>query len=179
MFEFEFFYDATVYDVIDWLREAHGLSIRKVAALASISPTTLTSMLDRRPAKVTFRTLDAIAQVFGLHWEDLYNYEDEHVPEVDATGKVPSFINAEDLKRIMSRLKDLSVSPVKATRSLNTRRPERKTTSSSEEFRRSIHFVLERLNNDGLMEAMRRILELEKEERYCIKTSNADKEDDE
>ena len=171
----------TVYDVISAVRQLKGLSIRKLAMLANISPTTLTSMLDRKPEKVAFRTLDAIAQVFDLGWVDLFNYENDRVPEVDSTGKVSMELAAGDFERIMSRLAAIKViTPPNrlVSHHLNTRRPDPQFISgSAAEFRRSINFVLERLNDDGLMEAMRRILELEKDERYCIKSPNTNKEE--
>lgn len=178
---FEFSFGKTVYDVIAAVRQLRGLSIRKLATLANISPTTLTSMLDRKPEKVPFRTLDAIAQVFDLGWMDLFNYEDDHVPEVDATGKVSVALIEGDFERIMGRLAEIKVvSPPNKLVSWNrnTHRSDWQAINGcSDEFRRSINFVLERLNSDGLVEAMRRILELEKDERYCVKAPSANKAD--
>ena len=168
----EFSADVKVYDVINELRRVCNLSIRQLAALASISPTTLTSMLDRRPEKISIRTLDAIGQVFDLAWMDLYNCYEGHCPDVDTAGKVSSALYPGDFESIMARLAEMPIVAKRITRSLNTRRPVQSADNGTDEFRRSIHFVLERLNNDGLVEAMRRILELENDERYYKKNNN-------
>ena len=84
-------------------------------------------------------------------------YENDCVPEVDSTGKVSVELVAGDFERIMSRLAAIKViTPPNrlVSHHLNTRRPDPQFISgSAAEFRRSINFVLERLNDDGLMEA--------------------------
>jgi len=62
----------TVYDIIDRIREEKNLSTRKLAQLAKIPPTTLESMMTRRPEWAIVSRLQAIARVFGLDWTDFY-----------------------------------------------------------------------------------------------------------
>lgn len=75
---------SSVYDVIDELREAKHLSMRKLAELAGIKPTTLVSMMKRRPDTIKSTTLANIAAVFGVKWYQLIGKtEDDPVARMD------------------------------------------------------------------------------------------------
>lgn len=155
-----------VYDVIAKLREKTDMSIRRLAMLASISPTTLTSMLQRRPERISIRTLDAIARVFMLEWKDLFNYEEDQVPEIDRTGKVAAVMEEHDFLRVISRLVGEITTPMDVMEQALAQPLGYRPGNAADEFKRSIHFVLDQLNDAGLMEAMRRILDVASEATY-------------
>lgn len=65
----------TVYERIDNLLYQRGMSRRELARKAGIKETTLSSVFARQPENFPIRYLKPIAEVLGVHWNDLAGYE--------------------------------------------------------------------------------------------------------
>lgn len=65
----------TVYEKIDNLLYQRGMSRRELARKAGIKETTLASVFARQPENFPIRYLKPIAEVLGVHWNDLAGYE--------------------------------------------------------------------------------------------------------
>ena len=90
----------TVYDVIDDLRQARGLSGRALAQLAGIQPTTYTSFMARRPPSIPKRHLEALGNVFGMEWHHFLNLPRNVRDEMASESKVSVAISDEDYELI-------------------------------------------------------------------------------
>lgn len=154
----------SVYEVISMIRGK--MSIRSLAKQAKISPTTLTSMLQRTPPKISIRTLDAIAQVFGLAWQDFFNCEAGRVPKVDESGKVPAEMSREDFQRVTSRLVGEAYTPLEAVQRAMPQGFTQRPDGEVEAYKRSIQFMLGQLNKDGVLVVLERTLEVYKNPDY-------------
>ena len=174
----------TVYDVIEVLRLGREMSSRKLANTAGVSTATLASLMARRPITMSASTLDKIAQFFNLRWNDLLNKPATIADELLAQSRVSTHMHREDVEALSERLSSDGIINfmhlVESVRSMpraetseeRPRAASRRTDSASSgkaEFRNSIFFVLEKLNDDGLMEAMRRILDIANDPQYCKK----------
>ena len=178
----------TVYDMIEALRLSKEMSSRKLANTAGVSTATLASLMARRPITMSAFTLDKIAQVFNLRWNDLLNKPATIADELLAQSRVSTRMSREDVEALSERLNSDGIINfmrlVESVRSMpraessedrseeRTRAASRRGDSASSgksEFRNSIFFVLEKLNDDGLMEAMRRILDIANDPQYCKK----------
>lgn len=178
----------TVYDVIEVLRLTGDMSGRKLATRAGVSTATLASLITRQPSTMSPFTLDKIARVFDLRWNELLNRPATIADELLAQSRVPTRMSKEDIEAVGKRLNPdgvinflhlvESVRSMPRAASSEDRSEERaraaskrvdSASSGKAEFRNSIFFVLEKLNDDGLMEAMRRILDIANDPQYCKK----------
>ena len=171
----------TVYDLIEELRDKSHLSTRRLATLAGIGSSTLASMLTRRPEKITVKYLKAIAKVFRLKWNYMLKMSDEEAATYDDASKVAvelePGVGENVLESWMREMEnevlvdfDEVIDPPKSSA------PYRKQKSENH-FRESIILMLERLNDDGLMEVMRVTLEITKEPAFLKHPINNNKED--
>ena len=165
-----------VYEIITRLREERKLSTRTLATIAHIPPTTLESAILRHPDTVSVRMLTKIGHAFGVEWHELLSTTAD--PGLITLGakvpRVPSAVDPEEAEKIVEHILSIPMPPPvedtvvvsdgqKATPSYRYGR----TVSVEEHFCQSILVVLRKLNSDGLMEAMRRILDVASNPAYC------------
>ena len=164
----------TVYEIIDRLREARGLSTRKLAQLAKLPPTTVESMMTRQPKWIGVARLEAIAAVFQLEWTDLFEPHRENAVIGTTILKVSSQIPEGHLEDILHHAMEKMPHGFSFSFSFNgkdSQSPNLAYHERNEEplFLQSATAVLKRLNTEGLMEAMRRLLDISSDPRYCKK----------
>lgn len=159
----------TVYDIIDRIREEKNLSTRKLAQLAKIPPTTLESMMTRRPEWAIVSRLQAIARVFGLDWTDFYEPGREEYVIEDVPARVSCQIASEAVEDILKHALEKSGEGIAVAAYKREPQPE---ATDEHLFRKSTAAILNRLNSEGLMEAMRHLLEIAADPRYCKKNNN-------
>lgn len=183
----------SVYDVIEVLRRSRNYTLKEVASRASISYTTLASMMSRRPEKIAKNTLAKIGWVFGLEWYKLLGREQEFAPlERENYGRN---INGERisammdekmvesvLRNILGEAYEYVLSAVKSGwqyqiepyDNLMRIRPRNKRA----QFMMCVDMVFDKLNDDGIVEAMRHMLELSQNPKFCISTATGNKKED-
>lgn len=105
---------SSVYEVIDELRERKHLSVRKLAIIAGMPPSTLVSILDRRSVKLSKERLGAIANALGVEWTDLVN----EAASKARTYKVSMALTEEEKKCIVEKI--MSPSPKNNSKSSST-----------------------------------------------------------
>ena len=159
-----------LYDIIDAMRKKSGMSSRSLALLAKVPPTTLASLMSRRPATIDKEVLKRIASVFNVSWVALLNKTDSFAEECENELRIPVAMTKEDVQAVNERV--VAAMPKRVYSRIVSRVPEdidpdEFDTSSEAAFRRSIYLVLNRLNENGLLEAMRRVLEVAGNPAYC------------
>lgn len=167
---------ANVYDIIIRIRDGHNLTTRHLAMMAGIPPTTLESLLQRKAQSLRKDWLVRIARVFGMPWHALMTTSDDEqqVPLCKNDKFVPVYaIDDDEAERIVQHFLALPTPVLGHKRGItpshvNTRAHEI-PMSADEHFRQSILVVLNRLNSDGLMEAMRRVLDVQNNPVYCLR----------
>ena len=170
-----------IYDIIETLRQRRSMSSRQLAIQANISTATLQSLITRRPSTIAKDTLNKIANVFGLEWYELLNMSPGQADEYALATRIPITMKPEDLKVVADKyLSGFTFKfyfgapdddPPKFAPPLRKRRVNMPSSGKSE-FQNSIFFVLDKLNDDGLMEAMRRILDVAADPQYCKNEKN-------
>lgn len=182
-----------VYAIIDALREHKYLSVRKLAELAGINPSTLATIMARKPKSISRKHLEALGGVLGAMWFDLVNVP-EYAYSDDA--KIPAALSDEDAEMIFRKLIG-NEEKVCSSKCLPAKNPmthlfekqmdEERNGMLSElrrgqgnedlpdhdaHYRQSIIYMLERLNTEGLFETMHHVLVLTRTPKYCRRTSN-------
>lgn len=160
-----------LYDVITALRQKHRMSLRMLATTAKLPPTTLASMMTRRPSTIDKDVLIRIALALNVKWVDLLNKPDSYALECELEDRVPVEMSQEDLEIVKKKLVDPLAMAIKfdvgerhAVRFSEYQCPNRRVEES--DFKRSFAFVLDKLNDDGLLEAMKCVLELANEPKF-------------
>lgn len=180
-----------VYELIEVLRFKNDLSSRQMAIQAGVSPATLASIMTRRPPRIAIETLDKIASVYGIRWYELLNKDSSYADRFLMAGRTPVTMTADDVNAVGNRIlgiTDITMYVDKAHERYLQRVEDAKTIvkyasaqqdnsempgrivpvpGGTDEFRNSLFFVLNKLNDDGLMEAMRRILDVANDPKYC------------
>lgn len=180
---------SSIYEVIDTLRRWKGYSMRELAEKADIPHTSLASIMTRRSPKISVNTLESIANVFDKEAHDLFSIRSTMSRTPNSVMRVTTELSEEDADAICSRIigKDYKEYLLPREQELETighRTSNAKVTLNyridiDQHFRQSIIFMLNKLNEEGLMEAMRRVLEVAQDPRYCVSTdSHKSKEDD-
>lgn len=164
------------YDLIEGLRKEARISSKELAIRANTPVTTLASIMSRRPETLDRRTLDRIARVFGSKWDEILDLSEEQADRYAyyAKMRIPVTMSQESVERVYAKLvKKLDFSGT--VRPIGRYHPNPNTTQASkidvhtdwDSFKSSITLVLDKLNDDGLMEAMRRILDVANDPKYC------------
>lgn len=162
-----------VYDLIEELRDRSHLSTHRLAMLAEMGSSTLAAMLSRRAEKVTVRNLKAVAKVFRMKWNDMLKIPDEEAEKYRDTARVSAKLKPGVGENILARwsLEMENEAPIdfddESTDASQLRR-SRREKSKKNHFHESILFVLERLNDEGLMEIMRVALDMARNPEYCL-----------
>lgn len=164
------------YDLIEALRIEAKISSKELAIRANTPVTTLASIMSRRPETLDRRTLDRIARVFGSKWDEILDLSEEQADRYAYYPKmrIPVTMTQDSVEHVYAKLvKRLDFSgsarPIGHFRpNLNTTKPPKSDARTDwDSFKSSITLVLGKLNDDGLMEAMRRILDVANDPRYC------------
>ena len=164
------------YDLIEELRKEAKISSKELAIRANTPVTTLASIMSRRSETLDRRTLDRIARVFGSKWDEILDLSEEQADRYAYYPKmrIPVTMTQDSVERIYAKLvKRLDFSgtarPIGRFRpNPNTEKPTKSDIHTDwDSFKSSITLVLNRLNDDGLMEAMRRILDVANDPKYC------------
>ena len=140
----------TVYDVIAELRDAKNWSTRRLAQEAGIPPTTLDSILSRKPQGLSIERLKQIAGAFGLEWLDLFEYGRENLVSGKDKDKVNSYIKEEELPYILEQafMKAGLDAPIRQFEKLEP------TVTVEDNYRQILKAMIDHLNETGLQEAM-------------------------
>ena len=151
----------TVYDIIEELRKAKNLSIRKLADAAGIAPSTLESILTKRSQGISVLRLRQIASAFGLEWTDLFETGREYQVTMGDKAKVNSYIKEEEQQGILYRAfqkanLDAVIQPYETPEIL----------SLDESYIKLLNATIKELNTEGLKEAMFNLMSLAREPKY-------------
>jgi len=175
-----------VYEIIDEIREARHLSLRKLAMLAGMAPTTFVSMMTRRPDNISVSTLTKIALVFGVRWYELLSANPlsefhKFAPYDHDTARISSKVSDQEKSVIIRNVLSRPTRPDLLTESnypvedvghpVKQGKQRDESSILSDEnviFRQSINSILRRLNTQGLMEAMRHLLDIANDPNYII-----------
>lgn len=178
-----------VYAIIDALREHKYLSVRKLAELAGINPSTLATIMARRPKTISRKYLEALGGVLGVMWFDLVNVP-EYAYSDDA--KIPAALSAEDAEIVLHALigseERTFAHQFLPEKAHTSRLPEKQMEVElngrlsalqhddweAEEgsvqdayYRQSIIYMLGRLNTEGLLEAMHQVAAIARNPSLC------------
>lgn len=182
----------SVYDVIEVLSAWRGFTMKEVALQAGLSYTTFVSMMNRRPAKIAKNTLKSIGAVFDIEWYKLLGRENSFESETPIAERYNARnINGErvcammDEKKIREVLKQIIGDGYEEVlRRTATGRRElaerietpmhRRSKDRRSQFDACVDFVFDHLNDDGVIEAMRYLLELAQNPRYCAEAVKPD-----
>ena len=182
----------SVYDVIDILRTWRNFTMKELADRASISYTTLASIMKRRPEKIALNTLERIGWAFGLEWYKLLGRESEYRPKeayrgrnvngerISATMDEPMIRSV--LQNIIGEDYEKVIEWTEAGKKVLIRTSEDferiKRRDLRGQFNMCVDLVFDNLSEAGVVEAMRYILELSQNPKYCKSTDlNTNKED--
>ena len=175
-----------VYDLIEVTRHERKISSRQLAIDAKIAPTTLASLISRRPDTIKIDDLSKIAKVFEMTWCELLNKPESFAEKYALETRVPVSMTKEDIIAVSTKLgnkysfdsglyrEDKIVSnPIGAPR----RKRAVDIPESNSEFMRSIALLLGKLTDEGLILAMRQIIDIVSDPKYT-KSSNDNKQED-
>lgn len=165
---------SSVYEVIDTLRQRRHLSQRKLAELAGILPNTMTTLMTRKPLHIPKKYLEAIAPVFGMKWFELLNLSEKGSSMGSRMNKLPSTLTEEDVAAILARdshrfcffvqasddgTYKTATSPIAQSSAHETSlASENQPESDAAQYKRTIILMLDRLNAEGLLEAMHQVV---------------------
>lgn len=165
----------TVYDVIDTLRESSHWSWRKLATLAELKPSTLATLMKRRSDKISVDILIKLAKVFGVEWFELLTLNpNTHLRLADSSERVYAEVHDYEFNDIIDHALNHPghirftngfgdpVTPPARQEFQITSQPD----TDEQLFRQSIDFILGKLNEAGLREAMRQLLTIAKDPHY-------------
>lgn len=162
-----------VYDIIDALRKQRHLSGRMLARLAGMPATTYTTIMTRRPAAIQKKHLVALANALEVEWYDLLNVSEDAYPD---GGKIPSKLSAAEAERILLRFAkshDMGLLPPPRL----DQPGEDMEPACNVQYRKSILLMLDRLNTEGLLEAMHQVLTLTRKPEFRKEECKNDEEE--
>ena len=179
----------TVYENIDKLIKARGISRRELARMAGIKETTLAACFSRRPEHFPLKYGRAIAAVLDVDLDELYGHTAKNImqsPEV-ATANAPvtravTGIPIEDIIPIMKRMEGRSDGFAESLAEHVTQRQfeensdlEKALQTIDQRFGNGVGYVVarfikaySRLNADGRERALQTIEDMAQIERYKI-----------
>lgn len=175
-----------VYDLIEVTRLERKMSSRQLARNANIAATTLASLISRRPDTIKIDDLSKIAKVFEMTWYEFLNKPESYAKKYALEIRVPASMSKEDIVAVSTKLGnkysfDSGLFREVKVMSNPTGAPRRKRAvdipESNSEFMRSITLLLGKLNDEGLILAMRQIIDIVSDPKYT-KNSNDNKQED-
>jgi len=185
---------SNVYEVIDALRQRRHLSQRKLAELAGILPNTMTTLMTRRSPHIRKAYLESLASVFGMKWFELLNLTEEESTAFSQATRVPCALSEEAVSDVLKRdqhrfffffhmnndeTPETVVSPI--TRHISQDESPvltKQAQNDDAQYKSTILLMLDRLNTDGLLEAMHQVLTLTRQAEFCKQTSNQKTKED-
>lgn len=177
-----------VYEVIEALRKYKGLTAKKLAEKAGMPATTLATIMRRQPITIAKKHLTAIANALGVQWYDLLNVSESAYPDDE---KVSSKLSPSDTEAVLVKLtgedKYASVrysvtgrgTPPQESLDSTTKNGVRiygspGASDPSYHYRHSIILMLNRLNTEGLIEAMHQVTAIARNPNLCKKPAKED-----
>lgn len=184
---------SNTFEIIDAIIAHRGCSLRELAHKAELPYTTLASIMSRRSNRISKSILEAVAKALEVDFYDLVPREADMQTTGTGTNiiKYPTECSDEFMKATLRRIigEDyilyIPENNQQRARNATTYRYERMQTcpiTARRQFKQSIDFVLGKLNDEGLMEAMRRVLDVASNPQYCISTdshTSSNKKEDE
>ena len=178
---------SSVFEIIEALKAYRGMTFRDIAEKTGRSYTTLTSIMSRRSARIPVGILTEIASALEVDVCDLIPLEVMQQESVNKTGRYSTEFSKDFVRMTLHRIigddyeKYLPEYDIEV-RTLTTPRARPSLNTSAEhdaryQFKQSINFVLNKLNDRGLMEVMRLVLEVANDPKYYVSTDSEKKED--
>ena len=160
--------------------------MKELAQLSSIPYTTLASMMSRRPEKIAKNTLANIARVFGLEWYKLLGremefgpikaYEHRNINGERISAMLDEAMAHQVLKNIIGENYKVVISCIEREKKTIIERPDNlervRPRDIRSQFKACVDLVFDNLNEAGVIEAMRYMLELSQNPHYCISTDS-------
>lgn len=179
-----------VYDIIQLLCDWYGYTMRDFSKLSTLPYTTFVSMMKRRPEKISVNSLKRIAAVFEHEWYEMLGYDKESIPTLingrningarietalteDTCIKVVENISGKEYAELIG--KNMVFHP--PIHLMKQEMVKNRDNALHSQFKMCIDLVSDRLNDDGVIEAMRYILELTQNPKYNASTDQITKED--
>lgn len=178
----------SVYDVIEVLSVWRGLTMKEVALRARLSYTTFASMMSRRPGKIAKNTLQSIGGVFDLEWYKLLGRENEFAPIERRSARnvngerICAMMDEQTVHAVLKQIigdgyAEVLCQTATGRREL-TERVEASTHSRIKDrrgqFDACVDLVFNHLNDNGVIEAMRYLLELAQNPKYRADAAQPD-----
>lgn len=175
-----------VYEIIDDLRKAKHWSMRTLANLAGIAPTTFVSMMKRKADKISIPTLSRIAAVFGAEWYELLTPDPyTGLRDIDPATRVYTEVPEQEKMWIINNVLSRPTEPVlpldvagRGIAPMEQHMQAAKYSADDLLFRQSIDFFLNQLNTRGLREAMHQLLIIANDPNNTSKEDNLCHEDE-
>ena len=168
-----------IFEVIETLRKARGLSGRKLADLAGIRPTTFASMMSRKPLKIPKAYLQSLAAVLGVRWYDLINTSMDAYPGDGVT--VPTMLSPEEKEEVLLKVLGPNADPceiyaeqVAAQGNPLNANPVNFANYDNvihEQHKQAICLILDTLNAHGLREVMNFAMQLSNDPNYSARNT--------
>ena len=182
---------SNIFEIIEAIMVHKGYSLRDMADKMDMPYTTVASIMTRRSSKISRHSVEAFAKALEVDFYDLMPREADKQAITTLNGiRYPSDCSEEFMRSTLLHIigddyiQYIPENNQQRIKKVALRKADLKGASSSDErilFKQSIDFVLNKLNDDGLMEAMRRVLEVAQDSRYCLHNSTNDlvsKQDD-
>lgn len=172
-----------IFDVIDSLKDLRKISGRKLADMAGMKPTTLASMMSRRPASIPVGYLKAIASALDVKWNEILNVPESAYQGKADDEKIPTALSERDYKEVMHRFFNFEFEPpsVHVRYALERERElyeeqVAKVEANHEKYKNAILHMLGTLNSNGLRNVMQHILELNVDPEFSSENNKEDTE---
>ena len=176
-----------IFEIIDALRNARGLSSRKLAERAGLKPTTFASMMTRKPTEIPKAYLQSLSAVLGVRWYDLLNVSSDAYS--DDTIKVPTTLSSQDKEEVLLKVLGPGADPseVYAEQIAAQGNPLNANPVNfynhdhviHAQHKQAICLILDTLNFDGLREVMNYAMRLSNDPDYSARKKHLNKEDTE
>jgi transcriptional regulator with XRE-family HTH domain len=151
-----------IYDIIDVIRVKNHLSVRRLALLAGISPTTLASVLTRKPKSIDKDMLIGISNVFNITWYELINKTECFADQYALNKRINISLSEPDIDTIKQKFIQLPDNVgYQNEKRVIPKVYNHKTTSTD-----SVLLVMRTLNEDGILEVMKKIVEVASNPKY-------------
>ena len=177
---------SSIYEIIDAVRLYRGYSMRKLSLQTNIAYTSLVSLMKRRSNRISKDMLEKLIRALGIEWHTLEVFhpvfeegdEDRRwfgtTCSLEETQRILKDVIGDDFERFLSDAQNKEQQPG----TWKNRKPQTIPVDHREQFKQSMNLMFDRLNDDGLLEAMRRIVEITLDPRYSIAADSNMPEDD-
>lgn len=184
----------SVYDVIEALCRWYGFTTKDLAMHSRITYSTLATIMKKRPAKIAAKHLEDIGKVFGVEWYKLLGHENEPTSlkayegrnvngervnasmDEEAIDCVLNSIIGDDYTKILDRIKAARYALENNQQSyfqrangasISSLQRRSNNIGMRSRFDSCVDMVFDNFNDAGVVEAMRYILALSQDPKYC------------